>query len=118
MDIYFYIDLAMIVLNIICIVIIKRVNANNIKEDNFSITKKFPESFNLIGLVVFIIVVAMCFLIEYLNSLFIFSVFLPILVVFPIYSYYRFICGLYEDTNKNIYSVMKNNFFLTSLFYL
>ena len=117
MDIYFYINLAMIVLNIICIVIIKRVNANNIKEDNFSITKKFPESFNLIGLVVFIIVVAMCFLIEYLNSLFIFSVFLPILVVFPIYSYYRFICGLCEDTNKNIYSVMKNNFFLTSLFY-
>lgn len=118
MHIYFFIGLILILINIIFIVLTCKLKRNDFKYDNKFKTKEFPYGFTLIGVIVSILVFIFGFIIEYLCSNSLPFLLIPVLIGYPIYYYFLFLCNFTKLKNLHKKEFFCTMFALVSLFYL
>lgn len=117
MEIYFYIGLILIVFNVVFIILTNKLKRSDFIYDEKVIIEEFPYGFKLLGVIIAILIFIFCFIIEYLSSGFLSFFLLPLVIGYPIYYYFLFICN-----HLNLKNLHKKEFFnilfaLVSLFY-
>lgn len=118
MEFYFLIGLFFIVLNMICLILVFKLNREDFYYDSNIETKEPPYGVKLLGIILSLIVFLFGFLIEYLSSRCLPFIIIPVIIGYPLYYYFMFICNtsrLEKLHKKEFFSMM---YALVSLFYL
>ena len=118
MEVYFFIGLFLILLNIICVILTFKIKREDFYFDSSVETKEFPYGFKLIGIILSLIIFIFGFIIEYLSSNSLPFLLIPVVIGYPLYYYFMFICNTTKLENlhkKEFFAIM---FALVSLFYL
>ena len=117
MEVYFFIGLFLILINVVFIILTLSLKRNDFFVDKTT-EKQFPYGFKLLGIIISLIVFAFCFVIEYLSSHCLPFLIFPVVISYPLYYYFIFICNVTKPENlhkKEFFPVM---FGLVSAFYL
>lgn len=118
MEIYFLIGLCFIALNIICLILTFKLQREDFYYDSNVEIKEFPYGFKLLGIILSLLVFIFGFIIEYLSSNSLPFLLIPILIGYPLYYYFMFICNTTKLENLYKKEFFATMFALVSLFYL
>lgn len=118
MEIYFLLGLILILFNIICIILTTKLKRNEFCYDEKNKIREFPYGLKLIGIIVSIVIFVFCFIIEYLCSKCLPFLLIPVLIGYPIYYYFLFLCNRANCKNIHKKEFFYTMFALVSLFYL
>lgn len=81
-------------------------------------TKEFPYGFKLLGIFVSLFVLLLCFMVEYLFSSTLTFLLVPVVIAYPLFYYFMFICNGIESKHLHKKQFFFTMFALVSLFYL
>lgn len=118
MEVYFFIGLFLMVINIICGVLVNKSKCEDFYYDKEEESENDLYGLKLVGIIFSIIVFAFGFFIEYLCAGGFVTIFVPIFMGLPIYYYFMFICNsidLKDLSKKDFFTSM---FWLVSFFYM
>lgn len=117
-EIYFLIGLVLILINIIFVILTIKLHREDFYFDTEDEVNEFPYGFKLIGFFVSLIVFFFCFLVEYLFSNSLTFLIVPVVIAYPLFYYFMFICNGIESRQLHKKEFFLTMFALVSLFYL
>lgn len=117
MKIYFYIGIIFIVFNVLLIILTRKYKYSEFTNDENDILTS-PYGLKLIGIIFSIIIFLLCFVIQFLSSGFFITLLLPVIIVYPLYYYFRFLCNTLDVSNIKKKEFFTTVYLLLSIFYL
>lgn len=118
MEIYFCIGLVFIFINIVFVILALKLKREDFYCDSKFDTKDFPYGYKLLGLLISLIVFIFGFVVEYLSSNCLPFLLIPLIIGYPLYFYFKFICNYTKPENLHKKEFFVTMFALVSLFYL